>query len=82
LLSNRQNFTALFPGITLRSTTLPMNFIVPFWREFLMSMGFISVDRPALESIVKVKKGQTPKGNALLLVTGVRIFFNLNSYFV
>ncbi|KAJ3206720.1 Diacylglycerol O-acyltransferase 2 [Dinochytrium kinnereticum] len=71
LTSNARNLNAVLPGIKIRPCTLPINFKIPFWREFILSMGAISVDRKALHTLLKSKTGsKNSNGNALLLVTG------------
>ncbi|KAI8855332.1 diacylglycerol acyltransferase-domain-containing protein [Chytridium lagenaria] len=72
LTSNAKNLASAFPGLRIRPCTLPVNFRIPFWREFILSMGAISVDRIALLTLLKPKKeSKQMNGNALILVRGV-----------
>lgn len=41
LIADSSGLTKLAPRLDLRIITLPVNFIVPFWREFLLGVGFI-----------------------------------------
>ncbi|KAJ3302389.1 diacylglycerol O-acyltransferase 1 [Blyttiomyces sp. JEL0837] len=79
ITGNRSTFAKYFPGIQVYMTTLPLNFRFPGWREFVLSMAGVSVDRPALEALLvppKDKKGEVksianPKqGRAVLLIVG------------
>ncbi|KAL1994651.1 hypothetical protein VTN49DRAFT_2121 [Thermomyces lanuginosus] len=45
-------FSRLFPGITNTLLTLDSNFRVPFYREYIMSMGLASVSRESCENIL------------------------------
>ncbi|KAJ3206719.1 diacylglycerol O-acyltransferase 1 [Dinochytrium kinnereticum] len=63
-------FSKVFPGIKLTATTLPLNFRLPLWREFILSLGMVSCDRKALERVLVPRKNAKPSGNALILITG------------
>ncbi|TPX52300.1 hypothetical protein CcCBS67573_g09902 [Chytriomyces confervae] len=52
ILSNQTRFNALFPGIQVTSATLPVNFWLPGWREFMLSLGFVSCERNALKAVI------------------------------
>ncbi|KAJ3094282.1 2-acylglycerol O-acyltransferase 1 [Phlyctochytrium planicorne] len=70
LTSNGTALDKLFPTINLRPATLPINFKIPFWREFILSMGAISVDRKALISVLKPLENTKKGSNAVLLAVG------------
>ncbi|KAI8615229.1 diacylglycerol acyltransferase-domain-containing protein [Chytriomyces sp. MP71] len=53
ILSNQSHFESLFPGIKVTSATLPVNFWLPGWREFMLSLGFVSCERHALNAVVE-----------------------------
>jgi 2-acylglycerol O-acyltransferase 2 len=59
-------FSRLFPGIDVLTTTLPMNFWLPFWREYMMSLGSGTC---AKEDIVP-RINQAKPGSALFLAIG------------
>ncbi|KAJ3412817.1 Diacylglycerol O-acyltransferase 2 [Chytridiales sp. JEL 0842] len=67
---NPRVFNKLYPGIKLRPTTLKINFALPVFREFLLSMGFVSVERKALEAVAESNKDSKTKGEAIVLVVG------------
>ncbi|KAI8848392.1 diacylglycerol acyltransferase [Chytridium lagenaria] len=67
---NPRAFGEAFPGIKITATTLPLNFRLPVWREFLLSLGMVSCDRKALERVLLPKKAPNSSGNALIIVTG------------
>ncbi|KAJ3100192.1 Diacylglycerol O-acyltransferase 2 [Phlyctochytrium planicorne] len=69
---NPKVFKSVFPGLDIFAVTLPINFRLPLWREFMLSLGMISCDRKALETVLmpKPKKGESQTGKALILVTG------------
>ncbi|KAJ3341496.1 2-acylglycerol O-acyltransferase 1 [Entophlyctis luteolus] len=70
--NNRRTFAQLFPGLTMRATTLGINFKVPLWREVLLSQGAVSVDRKSLEHVLTETDAATgaPAGNIVTLVVG------------
>jgi 2-acylglycerol O-acyltransferase 2 len=53
-------------GIKVHGLTLNSQFNMPFWREYLLSMGFCSVSRKSCDYILSQKE----KGTAILLVPG------------
>ncbi|KAJ3078074.1 diacylglycerol O-acyltransferase 1, partial [Quaeritorhiza haematococci] len=59
------DFSKLFPGIDLRVMTLATNFRVPFFRDILLSLGFVSVSRRSCDNILS----QGP-GNSCMIVVG------------
>ncbi|KAI8609453.1 diacylglycerol-acyltransferase [Chytriomyces sp. MP71] len=70
---NRSVFYNLYPGLHLRLATLPINFRIPGWREFFLSLGGIGVDRKSLEYVLKErdpKDKSKAAGNILTLVVG------------
>ena len=52
------------PGITPHLGTLALNFLFPFTREYLMSLGLVSVARQSFRSVLK------KAGNAMIVVIG------------
>ncbi|TPX60658.1 hypothetical protein CcCBS67573_g08980 [Chytriomyces confervae] len=70
---NRSVFYKHYPGLHLRLATLPINFRLPGWREFFLSLGGIGVDRRSLEHVLKQKNASDPTkgaGNIVTLVVG------------
>ncbi|KAJ2999582.1 diacylglycerol O-acyltransferase 1 [Globomyces sp. JEL0801] len=57
------NFYRLFPGIKTTTCTLPINFVIPMWREFSFGVGAISSSAKAISKCVV-------KGVALGIVVG------------
>ncbi|KAJ3116470.1 diacylglycerol O-acyltransferase 1 [Physocladia obscura] len=78
VINNRRVFAQLFPSLTLRITTLELNFRVPLWREILLSQGAVSVDKDALEHVLTETNARgEPAGNILTLVVGAAEEFQL-----
>lgn len=48
-------FSTLFPGITNTLLTLDNNFRIPFYRDYLLSLGLASVSRRSCEAILRGK---------------------------
>ncbi|KAI8904700.1 diacylglycerol acyltransferase [Gorgonomyces haynaldii] len=61
-----QQFQELFPGIETIASTLPINFFLPIWREFLHIMGTISCDKKVVFRTLKKAK----QGIALIIAVG------------
>jgi len=61
--------TDRFPHLNLRLLTLNMNMIWPFWREWLLGLGFASVDKVSCENILR-KSGKNGESNGLAIVLG------------
>lgn len=59
-------FETLFPGITNTLLTLDTNFRVPFYRDYLLSMGLASVSRRSCEALLRA----APAGRAITIVLG------------
>jgi hypothetical protein len=76
----------MFPGITIRPTTLPFNFAIPIWGDFLLSTAAISSEKPALKAILDPPPSESSKkkGNAVILAIGGHYyhFKNLGIYFI
>ena len=56
----------LFPGITIYPLTIVQNFLIPFWRDFLLLHGLCSVSRKSCDYILSQnddikRKGSTSK---------------------
>lgn len=59
-------FETLFPGITTTLLTLDTNFRVPFYRDYLLSMGLASVSRRSCEALLR----GASSGRAITIVLG------------
>lgn len=59
-----------FPHVSLRLLTLNMNMIWPFWRDWLMALGFASVDRVSCEKILSQKGVRPGESRGLAIVVG------------
>ena len=46
-------FHDLLPSFELRTVTIAENFMVPFWRDFLLSLGFVGSDRETLKACLQ-----------------------------
>ncbi|VEU22835.1 DEKNAAC103907 [Brettanomyces naardenensis] len=57
------NFSNLFPGIRCFVTTLVNQFTLPFYRDYLMSLGVTSVTKKNLKSILR-------QDNSIVIVVG------------
>ncbi|TPX57015.1 hypothetical protein PhCBS80983_g04128 [Powellomyces hirtus] len=60
-------FSKLFPGITLRVTTLDVNWSIPIWREMQMALSAVSVSAKSLKHIL-TQKG--PGWSAMVVIGG------------
>ncbi|EOD12910.1 hypothetical protein EMIHUDRAFT_213149 [Emiliania huxleyi CCMP1516] len=60
-----RGFSSLFPGIERRLVTLPINFTVPFGREYILSMGACTSDKATFRSVLG--RGS---GSAVVVVVG------------
>ncbi|KAI9193161.1 diacylglycerol acyltransferase [Polychytrium aggregatum] len=58
-------FSKLFPGISLRLLTLNLHFFIPFWRDLLLSLGVASVGKGCIDNILS--KGP---GSSCMIVVG------------
>ncbi|KAJ3122889.1 2-acylglycerol O-acyltransferase 1 [Physocladia obscura] len=74
ITGNRPVFYKTFGShLRLRLATLPINFRLPGWREFFLSLGGIGVDKKSLEYVLTEKSKSDPSkaaGNISLLVVG------------
>ncbi|KAJ3392694.1 Diacylglycerol O-acyltransferase 2-like protein 6 [Entophlyctis sp. JEL0112] len=52
IITNRAHFQDLFPGIVVKSATLPVNFWIPIWREVMLAIGFVSCERAAIQAVL------------------------------
>jgi hypothetical protein len=59
-------FEKVYPGLDTSVTTLPSNFYVPFWRDYIIGLGINSCER---EGIIK-RLSNNKKGHILVLVVG------------
>jgi 2-acylglycerol O-acyltransferase 2 len=53
IASEGANWSKLFPGITVRVLTLKKQFVVPFYREYLLSLGIASVSKQSCLSLLR-----------------------------
>jgi len=51
--SNALSISNTFPGVNIRLATIPINFWVPFWREYILLIGYCDCDRKAITTIYK-----------------------------
>lgn len=58
-------FSELFPGIKPSLLTLTSNFKIPFYRDFIMSLGIASVSRRSCETILS-----SGPGRSIVIVVG------------
>jgi len=58
-------FPGLFPGLDIRLGTLGFNLKIPFFREWLLRMGIISVSAPSIRHVL-----QRGPGAAVVIVPG------------
>jgi 2-acylglycerol O-acyltransferase 2 len=63
--TDRRGFISLFPAIRLRLLTLSMNFMIPFAREYLLSLGVCDASRKSFRNILACGPG-----SGLLIVPG------------
>lgn len=56
-------FSELFPGITVRPLTIVANFIVPFYRELVIALGFCGPTKQSINNLFR-------KGHSCLVVVG------------
>ena len=61
-------FGELFPGIDLRLLTLPLNFHIPFFREYLLALGINDVSRRSCDR--NLTRG--PGASIMIVVGGAR----------
>ncbi|ORZ23976.1 diacylglycerol acyltransferase type 2A [Absidia repens] len=57
-------FSRLFPGINTRLATLPVTFMVPLYRDLLLSMGLCSISRASCDHVL------SSSGLSLAIVVG------------
>jgi len=58
-------FPTLFPGLSIRLGTLGFNLKVPFFREWLLRMGIVSVSAASIRHVL-----QSGPGSAMVIVPG------------
>ncbi|GAV29989.1 hypothetical protein PMKS-003495 [Pichia membranifaciens] len=52
-LKSSKSFKSLFPGITTHLLTLPTQFLIPFYRDYIMALGVGLVTKAGITSILK-----------------------------
>ena len=57
--SSRRGFEALFPGLNRRLVTLPINFVTPFVREVLLSLGMLASSKESFENVLSQGSGSS-----------------------
>jgi len=57
--SEALSISKVFPGVNIRLATIPINFWVPFWREYILYVGYCDCDRKSITSIYKETKDST-----------------------
>ncbi|KAJ3325681.1 Diacylglycerol O-acyltransferase 2 [Boothiomyces sp. JEL0866] len=65
IATEANNIKYLLPGIDLRLMTLSTNFLVPFARELLLSLGICAVTRKSCENVLN-----SGPGNSIMIVVG------------
>ncbi|KAM7542991.1 hypothetical protein Aperf_G00000011855 [Anoplocephala perfoliata] len=63
------NFSKIFPGIKLYISTLNITFYIPFFRDFYMPFGCVSVSRESLVSLLD-KNATGKSGNMVAVAPG------------
>lgn len=53
LLKTSRSFTSLFPGISMHLLTIPTQFLLPFYRDYIMGLGVGLVTKLGIKSIFK-----------------------------
>jgi len=51
LSSEALSISKVFPGINIRLATIPINFWLPFWREYILSICYCNCDKKAVTDI-------------------------------
>lgn len=63
--------SVLFPGLTFALTTLESNFKIPFYREYALAMGLISVGkRSCMNFLTRGGSDGAGRGKAVVIVVG------------
>lgn len=65
--TNATDFYKLFPGMNSRLITLAGHFLVPFFRDFGLSLGICSSNEESLLHLLDIKKY---KGNCVAMIIG------------
>lgn len=65
--TNALDFHKIFPGMNPNFSTLGGHFLVPFFRDFILSLGLRSCDQ---DSLLYFLDGKKYKGNCLALMIG------------
>lgn len=55
VLSNGGGLHSVFPKLNLRVVTLPINFFIPIWREFILALGLIDSNESSIVRACKKK---------------------------
>jgi 2-acylglycerol O-acyltransferase 2 len=51
-----RDVSTVFPGIDIRVLTLSTNFIIPLWRDIVLGLGFCSVSKKSINSLLNSGK--------------------------
>ena len=65
------NVSKVYPGLTFYLTTLNLQFVMPFYREFFMTGGAVSASRKSIDYVLNSK----PNGNVVVLVVSLTILY-------
>jgi len=63
--ANALSISKVFPGVNFRLATIPINFWVPFWREYILLKGYCDCDRKSINTIYK-----KTKDSAMIVIGG------------
>ena len=63
------NVAKVYPGLTFFLTTLNLQFVMPFYREFFMTGGAVSASRKSIDYVLNSK----PSGNVVVLVVSIDV---------
>eukprot|EP00012_Vannella_robusta_P002571 CAMPEP_0206186480 /NCGR_PEP_ID=MMETSP0166-20121206/2426_1 /ASSEMBLY_ACC=CAM_ASM_000260 /TAXON_ID=95228 /ORGANISM="Vannella robusta, Strain DIVA3 518/3/11/1/6" /LENGTH=208 /DNA_ID=CAMNT_0053601869 /DNA_START=354 /DNA_END=976 /DNA_ORIENTATION=+ len=53
IISNGGGFHSLLAGVNLRVVTLPVNFFIPIWREFILALGLIDSHEASIRAALQ-----------------------------
>jgi len=63
--SEALSISKVFPGVNIRLATIPINFWVPFWRDYILLIGYCDCDRKSITSIFR-----KTKDSAMIVIGG------------
>jgi len=68
------NVSKVYPGLTFYLTTLNLQFVMPFYREFFMTGGAVSASRKSIDYVLNSK----PNGNVVVLVVSFKHYYSIH----